>query len=68
MEARFRIALKKWSGCSSRRSEKASEVSPPDKQNQNETEAAMGSYVPNSKTFVNFWGRPSIWKMRPDLE
>jgi hypothetical protein len=28
----------------------------------------MGSYVPNSKTFVNFWGRHSIWKLRPDLE
>ncbi len=48
--------------------EKATEVSPPDKQNQNDTEAAMGSYVPNSKTFVNFWGRHSIWKLRPDLE
>jgi hypothetical protein len=28
----------------------------------------MGFYVPNSKTFVNFWGRPSIRKIRPDLK
>jgi hypothetical protein len=54
MQARFQNSLEKVIWMLFQKIEKASEISSPDIQNQNETEAATGSYVPNSKNFVNF--------------